>query len=107
MNFIWNAAPGYKGNQLQPARTGLLTGLGSMLGGVTPVYKSVGSARAQAPARSSSWWPTFSAAPVYKTAQSSAAASAAPNTLSPDEGADVSDPVCVCDDETTEVVIVG
>ena len=68
MNFIWNAAPGYKGNQLQPARTGLLTGLGSMLGGVTPVYKSVGSARAQAPARSSSWWPTFSAAPVYKTA---------------------------------------
>ena len=107
MNFIWNAAPGYKGNQLQPARTGLLAGLGSMLGGVTPVYKSVGSARAQAPARSSSWWPTFSAAPVYKTAQSSAAASAAPNTLSPDECADDSDPVCVCDDETTEVVIVG
>jgi hypothetical protein len=107
MSFIWNAAPGYKGNQLQPARNGLLAGLGSMLGGVTPAYKTVGSASAQAPARSSSWWPTFSAAPVYKTAQSSAAANAAPNTLSPDEGADDSDPVCVCDDETTEVVIVG
>ena len=46
MNFIWNAAPGYKGTQLQPARVGLLAGFGSMLGGVTPVYKSVGSARA-------------------------------------------------------------
>ena len=107
MNFIWSAAPGYKGTQLQPARVGLLAGFGSMLGGVTPVYKSVGSASAQATARSSSWWPTFSAAPVYKTAQSSAAASVAPNTLSPDECDDDSDPVCVCDDETTEVVIVG
>ncbi len=108
MDFlIWNAAPGYKGNQLQPARTGLLAGLGNVLGGVTPVYKTVGGQGAQAPASSSGWWPVSSAAPVYKTAQSSAAASAAPNTLSPDEGADDSDPVCVCDDETTEVVIVG
>ena len=108
MDFlIWNAAPGYKGNQLQPARNGLLAGLGSMLGGVTPVYKTAGSASAQAPARSSSWWPTFSAAPVYKTAQSSAAASAAPCAPSSDVGDDEPDPVCVCDDETTEVVIVG
>ena len=107
MNFIWNAAPGYKGNQLQPARNGLLAGLGSMLGGVTPVYKTAGSASAQAPASSSGWWPVFSAATVYKTAQPSAAASAAPNISSPDDGDDGSDPVCVCDDETTEVVVVG
>ena len=101
MALIWNAAPGYKGNQLQPARAGLLAGLGNVLGGVTPVYKSVGSASAQAPARSSSWWPTFSAAPVSATAQSSAAASAARTRCRPDEGAD-DDPVCVCDDETTK-----
>lgn len=108
MDFlIWNASPAYKGNQLQPARAGLLAGLGNVLGGVTPVYKSVGSASAQASASSSSWWPTFSAAPVYKTAQSSVAASAAPCAPSPDEGDDASDPVCVCDDETTEVVVVG
>ena len=108
MDFlIWTAAPAYKGNQLQPARTGLLAGLGGVLGGVTPVYKNVGNASAQAPASSSSWWPTFSAAPVYKTAQASAAASAAPSTCSPDVGDDEPDPVCVCDDETTEVVVVG
>ena len=107
MNFIWNATPAYKGNQLQPARTGLLAGLGSVFGGVTPVYKTAGSASAQAPASSSGWWPVFSAAPVYKTAQSSVAASAAPSTSSPDDGDDGSDPVCVCDEETTEVVVVG
>ena len=108
MDFlIWNAAPAYKGNHLQPARSGLLAGLGDVLGGVTPVYKSVGNASAQAPASSSSWWPTFSAAPVYKTAQSSVADSAAPCTSSPDEGSDESDPVCVCDEATTEVVVVG
>ena len=108
MNFlIWSASPAYKGNQLQPARSGLLAGLGSVLGGVTPVYKNVGNARAQASTSSSSWWPTFSAAPVYKTAQSSVAASAAPCTSSPDEGDDGSDPVCVCDEATTEVVVVG
>jgi len=105
--FIFNAAPGYKGNQLQPARTGLLAGLGGVLGGVTPVYSSVGNASAQAPASSSSWWPTFSAAPVYKTAQASVAASSAPCTASPDEGDVASDPVCVCDEATTEVVVVG
>ncbi len=108
MDFlIWTAAPAYKGNQLQPARTGLLAGLGGVLGGVTPVYKNVGNASAQASARSSSWWPTFSAAPVYKTAQSSVAASAAPCASSPDEGEDESDPVCVCDETTTEVVVAG
>jgi hypothetical protein len=108
MDFlIWSASPAYKGNHLQPARTGLLAGLGGVLGGVTPVYRSVGIAGAQAPTSSSSWWPTFSAAPVYKTAQSSVAASAAPCALSPDEGSDESDPVCVCDEATTEVVVVG
>ena len=108
MNFlIWNAAPGYKGNQLQPARAGLLAGLGDVLGGVTPGYKTVGGTSAQAPASSSGWWPVFSAAPVYNTAQSSAAASAAPCAPSPDEGDDEPDPVCVCDDETTQVVVVG
>lgn len=108
MDFlIWNAAPAYKGNHLQPARAGLLAGLGGVLGGVTPVYKTAGSASAQAPASSSSWWPTFSAAPVYKTAQSSAAASAVPSACSPDVGDDDSDPVCVCDETTTEVVVVG
>jgi hypothetical protein len=108
MDFlIWNASPAYRGNQLQPARSGLLAGLGGVFGGVTPVYKSVGNASAQASASSSSWWPTFSAAPVYKTAQTSAAASTAPSTCSPDVGDDAPDPVCVCDDETTEVVVVG
>src|SRR6266404_7845627 len=107
MNFlIWNAAPGYKGNQLQPARAGLLAGLGNVLGGVTPGYKTVAGTSAQAPA-SSSGWPVFSAAPVYKTAQSSAAASAAPCAPSSDVDDDEPDPVCVCDDETTEVVVVG
>ena len=108
MDFlIWSASPAYKGNHLQPARTGLLAGLGNVLGGVTPVYKTAGSASAQAPASSSSWWPTFSAAPVYKTAQSSVAASATPCAQSPDEGDDAPDPVCVCDEATTEVVVVG
>jgi len=108
MDFlIWTADPAYKGNQLQPARTGLLAGLGGVLGGVTPVYSSVGNASAQAIASSSSWWPTFSSAPVYKTAQASAAASTGPCTASPDEGDDAPDPVCVCDDDTTEVVVVG
>jgi hypothetical protein len=107
MNFlIWNAAPAYKGNHVQPARAGLFAGLGSVLGGVTPGYKNVGNAGAQASASSPRWWPRFSAAPVYKTAQSSVAASAAPS-VSPDEGDDDSDPVCVCDEATTEVVIVG
>ena len=108
MDFlIWNATPGYKGNHLQPARAGLLAGLGNVLGGVTPVYKTVGSVSAQAPAPSSSWRPVASAAAVYKTAQPSVAASAAPCAQSPDEGDDAPDPVCVCDDETTEVVVVG
>ncbi len=108
MNFlIWNAAPGYKGTQLQPVRTGLLAGLGSMLGGVTPVYKTVGGQGAQAPAPSSGWWPMSSTAPVYKTARSSAAASTAPYSPSSDVGDDESDPVCVCDDETTQVVVIA
>ena len=108
MDFlIWNAAPAYKGNPLQPARAGLLAGLGNVLGGVTPVYKSVGSASAQASASSSSWWPTFAAAPVYKRAQSSVAASTVPSACSPDVGDDEPDPVCVCDETTTEVVVVG
>jgi hypothetical protein len=108
MDFlIWTAPPAYKGNQLQPARAGLLAGLGNVLGGVTPVYKSVGNASAQASASSSSWWPTFSAAPVYRTAQASVAASAAPCASSSDEDDDESDPVCVCDEATTEVVVVG
>ena len=107
MSFIWNATPAYKGNQQQPASTGLLAGLGGVFGGVTPVYKSVGNASAQAPAASSSWWPVFSAAPVYKTAPSNVAASSAPSTASPDDGGDGSDPVCVCDEATTEVVVVG
>ena len=107
MGLIWNATPAYKGNQQQPASTGLLTGLGGVFGGVTPVYKSVGNASAQAPAPSSSWWPVASAAPVYKTAQSSVAASVAPCAQSSDVDDDAPDPVCVCDDETTEVVVVG
>ena len=109
MDFlIWNAAPAYKGNQLQPARAGLLAGLGGVLGGgVTPAYKTASVASAQAPATSSGWWPVSSAAPVYKTAQSSVAASAAPNASAPNEGDDAPDPVCVCDDEVTQVVVVG
>jgi len=107
MSFIWNATPAYKGNQQQPASTGLLAGLGGVFGSVTPDYKSVGNASAQASASSSSWWPVFSAAPVYKTAPSSVAASSAPSTASPDDGGDGSDPVCVCDEATTEVVVVG
>ena len=108
MDFlIWTATPAYKGNHLQPARSGLLAGLGGALGGATPAYKTVDSVSAQASARSSSWWPVFSAAPVYKTAQSSVAASAAPSMASPGDGGDGSDPVCVCDDEATQVVVVG
>lgn len=105
MNSIWNAAPAYKGNQLQPARAGLLAGLGGVFGGVTPVYNTVGNASAQAPASSSGWWPVFSAATVYKTAQQSAAASSVPSSSSPAD--DEADPLCVCDDEATQVVVVG
>lgn len=109
MDFlIWNATPAYKGNQPQPARAGLLAGLGSLLGGGgAPAYKTVGGTNAQASASSSSWWPTFSAAPVYKTASPSAAVDDAIdlNAPSPDEGDDTSDPTCVCDDQATQVVI--
>ena len=110
MDFlIWNATPVYKGNQPQPAQsTGLLAGLGRMLGGGgAPTYKTLNRASVQAPAPSASWWPVSSAAPVYKTATAGAGATdgSSPDDSSPDDGDGESDPTCVCDDQATVVVI--
>lgn len=106
-SLIWNATPVYKGNQPQPAQsTGLLAGLGRMLGGGgAPTYKTLNRASVQAPAPSASWWPVSSAAPVYKTATAGGTDGSSPDDSSPDDGDGESDPVCVCDDQATQVVI--
>ncbi len=105
--LIWNATPAYKGNQPQPApSSGLIAGLARLLGGGgAPAYKTLHGQGAQAPVPSASWWPVSSSAPVYKTAIAGAADASSPDDSSPDEGDDDSDPVCVCDDQATQVVI--
>lgn len=89
MEFLYRSAiPTYKGSQAQPTKpTGLLAGLCSVLGGgVTPAYKTVDGASAQAPATAPSWWRVFAVTPSYKTVTASEVDRVAPAEPSPDGG---------------------
>jgi hypothetical protein len=107
MEFLYrNATPAYKGSHARPTRTGLLAGLGSVLGsGARPAYRTVTGANAQASAPARSWLRAFAVTPSYKTAAQCAAAPADPCAPSPDEGDDNTEPACGCDDQPMQVVI--
>lgn len=97
MDFFSRINPAYKSvtNQLQaapqPAATGGLSGLfGSLLGRVTPAYRTVdGGAYTYAPA-SSGVFSMFSASPSYKTAPAASVA-------------DDADVACVADDDASDI----
>ena len=108
MEFLYrNATPAYRGSQAQPnQRTGLLAGLGSVIGGgATPVYKTHGGASAQAPATSRSWLRAFAVTPSYKTAAPCAADHVAPGEPSPDGDDGDADPANGCAEQAMQVVI--
>ena len=95
-------------NQAQPTQTtGLLSGLGSVLGGgATPAYKTRDGARAQAPATSRSWLRAFAVTPSYKTAPPRPAdRDDDPCVPSPDDGDGDADPARGCADQAMQVVI--
>ena len=108
MDFLYRNVPTYKAvaATAQPATrttSGLFGGMvGSLLGGVTPSYRTVGGTSARAQAPSTSWWP-WSQTPSYKTASAVLATAETAIASSPELGADEIEP---CSSEpTTHVVI--
>src|SRR5262249_13401584 len=108
MEFLYRSAiPAYKGTHTQPTQsTGLLAGLGSVLGGgATPAYKTVAGANAQASAPARSWWRAVAVTPAYKTAAPCEADPVAPCEPSPDGGDGDAGPEGECADQAMQVVI--
>ena len=104
--FYRHATPVYKGTQVQPTQpTGLLSELGAMLGGATPVYKNLAGASAQAPTPSRSWLRAFAVTPSYKTAAPCTADHVAPGEPSPDGENSDEDPAGECSEPAMQVVI--
>ena len=107
MEFLYrNATPVYRGSQAQPnQRTGLLAGLGSVVGGgATPAYKTLDGASAQASAPSRNWSRVFAVTPSYKTA-APCADYVAPGEPSPDGEDGDEDPEGGCSEPAMQVVI--
>jgi len=107
MEFLYrNATPAYKGSQAQPnQRTGLLAGLGSVVGsGAAPAYRTMDGASAQAPASSRNWWRAFAVTPSYRTA-TPCTDHVAPGEPSPDGGDGDEEPAGGCSETAMQVVI--
>ncbi len=99
MEFLYRSAtPAYRGSQAQPnQRTGLLAGLGSVIGSsATPAYKTLDGASVRAPASSRSWLRVFAATPSYKTAAPCTADHVAPGEPSPNGEDGDEDPAAGC-----------
>jgi hypothetical protein len=110
MDFLYrNAAPAYKGMNLQPQATnGLFSGLFcNLLGGATPSYKTVDGRGAQASTPPRCWWQAFVTTPSYKTAPRAADCSNDVVTIAGNgESAADSDSGCGCEvNDATQVVI--
>lgn len=104
--FYRNANPAYRGSQAQPTQSnGLLAGLGSVVGGGAPAYRSVTGASAQAPASARTWWRALAVTPSYKTAPPCGSVFSGSCTPAPDDGDDDADPAQGCPDQAMQVVI--
>jgi hypothetical protein len=109
MEFLYrHATPAYKGSHAQPTKpTGVLSGLGSVLGGgATPAYKTRDELSARAPMSTRSWLRMFEVTPSYKTAPPRPADPTDPCAEAPDDGADGAATACGCDEPMTQIVIV-
>jgi hypothetical protein len=103
MDFLYPSTPAYKGmNAPAQAPTGLLGSLfGGLLGGATPVYKTVNGNGAYAQAPSAGWWQVLAGSPSYQTAPSSIATPDAASAADPSSAVTGACPI----EPTTQVVI--
>src|SRR5262249_8995172 len=114
MEFLYRiATPAYKGSQAQPTHTtGLLAGLGAVVGGAGavvggggPAYRTAADASVHTPAPARSWWQPFAVTPSYKTAAPCAVDSTDSCAPSPDDGDGDADPASGCAEQAMQVVI--